>query len=180
MWCVASASYTQISPYHLGHGVMHSYELRFSGAPCVYLLFSRQVHDGPFSQWTSCPLYVRCSPCAHQRRYQPTSSPPHLSPGCFQCQGQVRASGQVSHYSPQFTPVIQDGPGGQNVEIPTFGVNASSHSVKVLDTMKPWILLRDCISVGRKEWRYDDAQLVYHYTKDPEIMRKELERIQIS
>jgi hypothetical protein len=47
---------------------------------------------------------------------------------------------------------------------------------KVPSTMKPWIRLRDVISVGRN-WKYDDAQLLYHYTKDPEILKKELNRI---
>jgi len=38
------------------------------------------------------------------------------------------------------------------------------------ETMKPWIRLRDCIEVGREEWRYGEEQLLYHYTKDPEIL----------
>jgi hypothetical protein len=46
----------------------------------------------------------------------------------------------------------------------------------VPSTMKPWIQLRDVISVGRN-WKYDDAQLLYHYTKDPDILRRELDRI---
>lgn len=56
----------------------------------------------------------------------------------------------------------------------------------VPESMKPWIQLRDCFSVGRKEeeedsnnwnWKYSQEQLLYHYTKDPEILRMELERI---
>jgi len=47
----------------------------------------------------------------------------------------------------------------------------------VPDNMKPWIQLRDCISVGREKWKYSDAQLLYHYTKDREILKTELERI---
>ena len=43
--------------------------------------------------------------------------------------------------------------------------------------MKPWIELRNAISVGRDDWKYDEAQLLYHYTKDPNILRKELSRI---
>ncbi|KAL7516018.1 hypothetical protein ACHAWX_001078 [Stephanocyclus meneghinianus] len=48
---------------------------------------------------------------------------------------------------------------------------------KVPPSMKPWIRLRDVISVGREMWKYSDAQLLYHYTKDPEILRRELKRI---
>jgi len=45
---------------------------------------------------------------------------------------------------------------------------------KVPDTMKPWIQLRDSISVGRQEWRYGQDQLLYHYTRDSEILLVEL------
>lgn len=48
---------------------------------------------------------------------------------------------------------------------------------EVPESMKPWIELRNVISVGRDDWKYDDAQLLYHYTKDPNILRKELSRI---
>jgi hypothetical protein len=48
---------------------------------------------------------------------------------------------------------------------------------EVPESMKPWIELRNSISVGRREWKYDEAQLLYHYTKDPNILRRELERI---
>lgn len=48
---------------------------------------------------------------------------------------------------------------------------------KVPSTMKPWIQLRDTISVGREDWKYDDSQLLYHYTKDPEILSRELEKM---
>lgn len=47
----------------------------------------------------------------------------------------------------------------------------------VPDTMKPWIQLRDSFSVGRERWKYSDAQLLYHYTSDPEILIMELEMI---
>ena len=47
---------------------------------------------------------------------------------------------------------------------------------KVPATMKSWIQLRDVISVGRDNWKYDDNQLLYHYTKDPEILVGELKR----
>lgn len=46
----------------------------------------------------------------------------------------------------------------------------------VPDTMKPWIQLRDCFSVGRERWKYRQEQLLYHYTKDPEILSMELDR----
>ena len=49
---------------------------------------------------------------------------------------------------------------------------------EVPESMKPWIELRNAISVGRSDWKYDEAQLLYHYTKDPNILRRELERIQ--
>jgi hypothetical protein len=48
---------------------------------------------------------------------------------------------------------------------------------EVPESMKPWIELRNIISVGRDDWKYDEAQLLYHYTKDPNILRKELSRI---
>ena len=48
------------------------------------------------------------------------------------------------------------------------------------DDVKQWITLRDCFSVGRKDWKYDDAQILYHYTKDPEILRRELLRLKES
>jgi len=48
---------------------------------------------------------------------------------------------------------------------------------EVPESMKPWIELRNAISVGRDDWKYDEAQLLYHYTKDPNILRKELSRI---
>ena len=47
----------------------------------------------------------------------------------------------------------------------------------VPDSMKPWIQLRDCINVGREKWKYSQAQLLYHYTKDPEILSSELKRM---
>jgi hypothetical protein len=48
---------------------------------------------------------------------------------------------------------------------------------KVPDAMKPWIRLRDCISVGRERWKYDDAQLLYHYTRDINVLSMELRRV---
>ena len=47
---------------------------------------------------------------------------------------------------------------------------------KVPERMKPWIKLRDCISIGREKWKYDEPQLLYHYTKDLEILNMELRR----
>jgi hypothetical protein len=49
---------------------------------------------------------------------------------------------------------------------------------EVPESMKPWIELRNAISVGRSDWKYDEAQLLYHYTKDPNILRRELEKFQ--
>ena len=48
---------------------------------------------------------------------------------------------------------------------------------KVPSSMKPWIQLRDAFSIGRETWKYDDTQLLYHYTKDPEILSRELKHI---
>lgn len=48
---------------------------------------------------------------------------------------------------------------------------------EVPESMKPWIELRNGISIGRDDWKYDEAQLLYHYTKDPNILRRELSRI---
>lgn len=56
-------------------------------------------------------------------------------------------------------------------------VCSGSEWEKVPSTMKPWIQLRDVISVGRKMWKYCDNQLLYHYTKDPEILDRELKKI---
>mmetsp|Transcript_18613 Transcript_18613/g.42201 ORF Transcript_18613/g.42201 Transcript_18613/m.42201 type:complete len:397 (-) Transcript_18613:47-1237(-) len=47
---------------------------------------------------------------------------------------------------------------------------------EVPESMKPWIELRNAISVGRNDWKYDDAQLLYHYTKDPDILMSEVEK----
>lgn len=41
---------------------------------------------------------------------------------------------------------------------------------KVSPSMRPWIKLRDCISIGRDDYRYCDEQLLYHYTKDSDIL----------
>lgn len=49
---------------------------------------------------------------------------------------------------------------------------------QVPKSMKPWIQLRDVIGVGRDTWKYDDAQLLYHYTKDPAILTRELAKLQ--
>mmetsp|Transcript_21272 Transcript_21272/g.24610 ORF Transcript_21272/g.24610 Transcript_21272/m.24610 type:complete len:370 (+) Transcript_21272:920-2029(+) len=53
-------------------------------------------------------------------------------------------------------------------------VTSGSDWSNVSPTMRPWIQLRDCISVGRDEYKYCDNQLLYHYTKDKEILRREL------
>lgn len=45
---------------------------------------------------------------------------------------------------------------------------------KVPATLKPWMQLRDCISVGREKWKYSQAQLLYHYTRDPAILAAEM------
>ena len=34
-----------------------------------------------------------------------------------------------------------------------------------------WIAMRDCIERGRKEYRFDEDQLMYHYTKDVKFLR---------
>lgn len=41
----------------------------------------------------------------------------------------------------------------------------------VSPSMRAWIDLRDCISLGREDFRYSDPQLLYHYTKDPGVLR---------
>lgn len=53
-------------------------------------------------------------------------------------------------------------------------VTSGSEWSKVSPTMRPWIQLRDCISVGREDYKYSDNQLLYHYTKDVEILKNEL------
>jgi hypothetical protein len=49
---------------------------------------------------------------------------------------------------------------------------------KVPKQMKPWIHLRDSISVGRERWKYGQEQLLYHYTRDSEILFMELMKVQ--
>jgi len=56
-------------------------------------------------------------------------------------------------------------------------ISSGSEWSKVDETLKPWIQLRDCITVGREKWKYSDAQLLYHYTRDAEILCNELKRI---
>ena len=56
-------------------------------------------------------------------------------------------------------------------------ISSGSDWSKVDETLKPWIQLRDCITVGREKWKYTDAQLLYHYTRDAEILCNELKRI---
>mmetsp|Transcript_6704 Transcript_6704/g.9946 ORF Transcript_6704/g.9946 Transcript_6704/m.9946 type:complete len:411 (+) Transcript_6704:49-1281(+) len=53
-------------------------------------------------------------------------------------------------------------------------VTRGSEWSKVPMSMRPWIQLRDCISVGRDVYKYEDDQLLYHYTKDPDILRRNL------
>ena len=53
-------------------------------------------------------------------------------------------------------------------------VTPGSDWTKVPSSMRPWIQLRDCITIGRDDYRYSDPQLLYHYTKDPDILRNEL------
>jgi len=59
-------------------------------------------------------------------------------------------------------------------------ISSGSEWSKVDETLKPWIQLRDCITVGREKWKYTDAQLLYHYTRDVEILCNELKRIRES
>ena len=37
------------------------------------------------------------------------------------------------------------------------------------DVRLAWAALRDCVELGR-EYRYSEAQLVYHYTKDKSVL----------
>ena len=46
----------------------------------------------------------------------------------------------------------------------------------VSPSMRAWIDVRDCFSLGRDDFKYSDPQLLYHYTKDPGILRNELKR----
>eukprot|EP00979_Chaetoceros_neogracilis_P014969 scaffold5212_cov262-Chaetoceros_neogracile.AAC.2 len=55
-------------------------------------------------------------------------------------------------------------------------VTPGSDWSKVPPSMKPWIQLRDCITIGREEHKYSDPQLLYHYTKDPDILISELKK----
>lgn len=53
-------------------------------------------------------------------------------------------------------------------------VSRGSDWSKVSPSMRPWIQLRDCFSVGRDDHKYSDNQLLYHCTKDTDILKKEL------
>lgn len=55
-------------------------------------------------------------------------------------------------------------------------VTPGSNWTKVPLSMRPWIQLRDCITIGRDEHKYSDPQLLYHYTKDPDILINELRK----
>lgn len=37
---------------------------------------------------------------------------------------------------------------------------------------KAWIAMRDCVERGRSEYRFDEDQLMYHYTKDVKFLSK--------
>jgi hypothetical protein len=43
---------------------------------------------------------------------------------------------------------------------------------KVKPSALTWINLRDALSLGRKEYRYEKEQLCYHYTRDSDILKK--------
>ncbi len=47
-------------------------------------------------------------------------------------------------------------------------------SKKLTPTTLGWIGLRDAISLGRDNYRYDKEQLCYHYTRDAEILKNVL------
>lgn len=68
------------------------------------------------------------------------------------------------------------GPGGSSplCEYLHNTVTSGNEWSKVSSTMRPWIQLRDCISIGRDLFKYEDDQLLYHYTKDPDILRRNL------
>lgn len=53
-------------------------------------------------------------------------------------------------------------------------VTSGSDWSKVSPAMRPWIQLRDCITVGQKDYKYCDNQILYHYTKDTDILKNEL------
>jgi methylmalonic aciduria homocystinuria type C protein len=38
-----------------------------------------------------------------------------------------------------------------------------------LDIAQKWAAMRDCVALGR-EYKYDDSQSEYHYTKNPELL----------
>ena len=47
-------------------------------------------------------------------------------------------------------------------------------NVQVSPSTQAWMDLRDCISLGRDEYKYSEAQLLYHYTRDPIILKHEV------
>lgn len=52
---------------------------------------------------------------------------------------------------------------------PSLPNNNSDRKTRVANA---WITLRDTITIGRKIYRFDDHQLLYHYTKDPQWLFK--------
>ena len=44
----------------------------------------------------------------------------------------------------------------------------------VSPSMRAWIALRDSFSLGRDDFMYSESQLLYHYTKDPGILKREI------
>jgi hypothetical protein len=44
-------------------------------------------------------------------------------------------------------------------------------ATKQREQAEAWIAVRDCISRGKDEYRFDEQQLWYHYTKDPKYLK---------
>ena len=42
------------------------------------------------------------------------------------------------------------------------------------DVFEDWINVRDCIQIGKEQHRYSNPQLLYHYTKDTNILINQL------
>ncbi len=73
--------------------------------------------------------------------------------------------------------VVSKGKNNANQELCQYlhkSTSSGSDWLKVSPSMRPWIQLRNCISVGCDEFKYCDNQLLYHYTKDVEILKNEL------
>ncbi|KAL7525518.1 hypothetical protein ACHAXR_001044 [Thalassiosira sp. AJA248-18] len=137
-----------------------------------------------YGTWTA----FRCVVVFETRDANPSIPPaPPLCP-CPVTSDEIKMAKRVFDYALEMSSSDKDGGYGTTLdkswnelcEYLHGTVCSGSKWDNVPDTMKPWIQLRDCFNAGRENWKYSQAQLLYHYTRDPEILRcsiMELQRI---